>query len=52
MTIYITKKHNIKYNYLCNWIDPESGCSFFDWYQTLKDIREYFRGAVYVRTNF
>lgn len=52
MKVYITRKKNGKYNYLVNWIDTNSGNGFFDWYQTLKDIREYFNNAVYVHVNF
>lgn len=54
MKVYITKKNNGKYNYLANWINPESGLPFFEWFTTIQELTEYISGwgATIEKVNF
>ena len=40
MKVYITKRHNLKDNYLANWTSPE-GYGFGQWFRTMKELKEY-----------
>ena len=54
ITVYITKKQHIKYEYLMNWTDPESGIGFGDWFRSLKELKEYTASwnCEYINVNF
>ena len=57
MKVYIEKKsHPYTHDrYLVHWNDPETGYVFGDWFQTLKEINEYFSQfpvLEFIRVNF
>ncbi len=57
MTIYIEKKSHPHTHdrYLVQWNDPETGYVYGDWFQTLKEIHEYFEKhpvKEFVKVNF
>lgn len=54
MKVFITKQSHGKYHYLLNWNNPETGAMMGDWFQTLKELKEYISGwnAILVRVNF
>lgn len=41
MTVYITKRNHGIYNYLLNWRNPENGVMFGEWFETMKELKEY-----------
>lgn len=41
MTVYVTKKHHGIYNYLLNWKNPETGLMLGEWFETMKELKEY-----------
>lgn len=52
MTIYITQQNHGKYQFLLNWANPDTGACMGQWFETMKDLREYIRlwGATIVYT--
>ena len=52
MTMYITQQNHGKYQFLLNWANPDTGACMGQWFETMKDLREYIRlwGATIVYT--
>lgn len=43
MKVFVMHKPNGKYSYLLNWKNPETGAMMGQWFQTMKDLKEYIR---------
>lgn len=41
MKVYVTKQTHGKYHYLMNWQNPETGAMMGQWFETMKDLKEY-----------
>ena len=54
MTVYVTKKNHGKYNYLLNWRSPETGVMFGEWFENMKELKEYVLNwhAIIEKVNF
>ena len=55
--IYITKKYHRGFSkkmYLANWLNND-GYVFYDWFSTLKELKDYFcswENVTFIQTNF
>lgn len=54
MTVYVTKKNHGIYNYLLNWRSSETGWMFGEWFETMKELKEYISkwDAIIEKINF
>lgn len=41
MVAYVTQRPHGKYNYLLNWANPDTGWCMGQWFETMKDLKEY-----------
>lgn len=43
MKVYVSHIPHGNYNFLLNWANPDTGAMIGQWFQTMKDLKDYIR---------